>query len=187
VDVKELTWGENVAHVGCGTFALVLACGALLQNAHDTGLVGSTRSLDSLWSQSSGALLISLAGNFCIQRTQTAKLVQTEDIIALQRHLKLQADVMYKPKAVEHADVMYIPEAVTPLLSTILDLLWHDGVALVAHGRNCSAEELFCTEAGQRGLSVQHVPRKDMHARYWAPDVTVLKLSRRSCMSGHHA
>lgn len=77
-----------------------------------------------------------------------------------------------------HADVMYIFEAVVPLVATIVDLMHEHGTALVAHGRNCSAEPQFTLAATQAGLQVEKLPWSEMHGQYRAPDVTALRLRR---------
>eukprot|EP00892_Ulva_mutabilis_P007914 jgi/Ulvmu1/5495/UM023_0031.1 len=84
-------------------------------------------------------------------------------------------------------DVMYIVEAVGPLVATLAALIGRRGRALVAHGRNCCAEDAFRAAAAAAGLTVTTVPPAELHPRYRAQDITVLLLRQQSSNATQHA
>lgn len=71
---------------------------------------------------------------------------------------------------------MYIVEAVRPLAATLAALIGRTGRALVAHGRNCCAEDAFLDAAAAAGLTATTLPPAALHPRYTAQDITVLVL-----------
>ena len=73
---------------------------------------------------------------------------------------------------------MYVTEAVQPLLASIAALTRANGVAVVAHGRNCGAEPDFILQAQAQGWRVSELDDGDLHEDYIAPDVIVLRLQR---------
>ena len=73
---------------------------------------------------------------------------------------------------------MYIVEAVPALVATLTALTAPDGIALVAHGRNRGAEPAFTEAAQAQGWKVAQVQRPELHPSYFAPDVSVLRLTR---------
>ena len=75
-----------------------------------------------------------------------------------------------------YADVMYITEAVQPLAATLAELIGRTGRALVAHGRNCCAEDAFLAAAAAAGLTAMTLPPSALHPRYRAQDITVFVL-----------
>ena len=82
---------------------------------------------------------------------------------------------------------MYITEAVAPLVATLSSLIGRSGRALVAHGRNCCAEDSFRGAAAASGLAVAAVPAAELHPRYRAQDITVLLLQHRDRAAAQHA
>lgn len=84
----------------------------------------------------------------------------------------------------KHADVMYIVDAVEPLVATLAALIGRRGRALVAHGRNCCAEDAFVAAAAAAGLTTAPLPPAVLHPRYRAQDITVLLLQHRDRASG---
>lgn len=84
----------------------------------------------------------------------------------------------------KHADVMYIVDAVEPLAATLAALIGRRGRALVAHGRNCCAEDAFVAAAAAAGLTTAPLPPAVLHPRYRAQDITVLLLQHRDRASG---
>jgi hypothetical protein len=83
------------------------------------------------------------------------------------------------------ADVMYIREAVRDLVSTLAAVASERTEVLLAHGRNCFAEEEFMDACGAVFL-VQQVGGEELDEVFQCSDVKVLRLTRKVGTSAEH-
>lgn len=72
---------------------------------------------------------------------------------------------------------MYIAEAVQDLAASLAALTAQSGTLYVAHGRNRCAEGAFLTHMAR--WDMQRVANSDLHPRFIAPDVSVLRFTRK--------